>query len=653
MQTPKISIIMPVYDAAKYLDKCLKSVLNQTLKEIEILCVNDGSKDSSLDILREYEKKDSRIKVFTQENSGPARARNVGLKNAKGEYIWFVDADDWCELMAAEVLYENVKEKNADMIIFAARSYDEQKKVFSGTDRFGPNNSNIWLLGMIPTEYNDKLFIFKEAKQWLLGVPMELWNRLFKREFLIKSNIKLHTDLRMGDDCFFNIECYLKNAKIAVLKNILYNYRIGIGSSVVSKLTSSNCIYYDYSLIMATKTNAIIKNSNIEFDTAKYLISRDFDRICAHYNLLKGKNKIKFHIKVHNLLNKEDTFYNQDILKSTKHFELLNKIKNTSLIKYFLKNYIIVKTKNENGITTIYSLFGISIVLKKVEPNRKTVYLFKLEIFKRKITHHEIKKYFLGICYSNKNRFDIANEIQQLKNQIYNLKDYMRLQLSVASLHQQVFPKFKNINNGKDVVVVGAGPTLKYYKYIKNAVHIGVNRTFLYNELNLDYLFLQDYSGLKDYIDDANNYLQDKCIKFYGITTFKNIAIPEEHAIKSKALRYFEGFVTTPFQGDISVMPLPNYKSIIFPALSFAIYTNPKRIYIVGCDCDNLGNFDNFQGESKLDVAIIRNGWINFKQFVEQMYPSMEIISVNPIGLKGIFNDTYTKEYPKNNQEFK
>jgi glycosyltransferase involved in cell wall biosynthesis len=129
MSNVKISIIIPAYNTEKYLQKCLDSVINQTLKDIEILCINDGSKDNSLSILQEYAAKDKRIKVFNQENKGVAIARNVGLENAIGEYVWLIDANDWCKLTATFIIYEKIKTYDADMIMFAARSYNEQKNL--------------------------------------------------------------------------------------------------------------------------------------------------------------------------------------------------------------------------------------------------------------------------------------------------------------------------------------------------------------------------------------------------------------------------------------------------------------------------------------------------------------------------------------------
>lgn len=110
LKVVKLSVIIPVYNVEKYLKRCLDSVINQTLKDIEILCINDGSTDDSLSILEEYKSKDSRIVIISQGNKGLAATRNVGIENAKGEYLAFVDSDDWINSKFLECLYSSAKE---------------------------------------------------------------------------------------------------------------------------------------------------------------------------------------------------------------------------------------------------------------------------------------------------------------------------------------------------------------------------------------------------------------------------------------------------------------------------------------------------------------------------------------------------------------
>ncbi|MBO7127859.1 glycosyltransferase [bacterium] len=134
MTIPKISIIIPIYNVERYLRECLDSCINQTLEDIEIICVDDCSPDNSIKILEEYKQKDSRIKIFRHEkNKNLGASRNTGLTNATGEYIWFVDSDDFIDnTKACQILYDAIKEFNVDMLCFSALKFvdTENKRRF-------------------------------------------------------------------------------------------------------------------------------------------------------------------------------------------------------------------------------------------------------------------------------------------------------------------------------------------------------------------------------------------------------------------------------------------------------------------------------------------------------------------------------------------
>ena len=130
----KISVILPVYNVAQYLDSCLKSVIRQTLNEIEIICINDGSTDNSLEILKEFSRNDSRIIVITQENAGAGAARNKGLSLAKGKYLSFLDADDFFEPTMLEDAYKACEEKQLDFVVFRSDAYENEIQRFAPMD---------------------------------------------------------------------------------------------------------------------------------------------------------------------------------------------------------------------------------------------------------------------------------------------------------------------------------------------------------------------------------------------------------------------------------------------------------------------------------------------------------------------------------------
>ena len=126
MSNIKVSVIVPVFNVESYLNESLDSILNQTLKDIEIICINDGSTDNSLDILETYSKKDKRIKIISKENEGQGVARNVGLDNAQGEYISFVDSDDFIKRDMLEKLYNKAENNDLDLVMCKVSSFDNE-----------------------------------------------------------------------------------------------------------------------------------------------------------------------------------------------------------------------------------------------------------------------------------------------------------------------------------------------------------------------------------------------------------------------------------------------------------------------------------------------------------------------------------------------
>ncbi|MDR0912708.1 MAG: glycosyltransferase [Methanobrevibacter sp.] len=182
---PKVSVIIPVYNSEQYLRKCLDSVVNQILKHIEIICVNDGSTDNSLNILEEYAKWDNRIKILNQENQGQSIARNNGMRIAKGEYIGFVDSDDWIDLNFYETLFNEAKDKNADIV---RTTY---KYSFTGNDE--------------ESELNSLLKQKKENNEFLNpnDHSVVVWNAIYRREFIENNNIYFSKELSVAEDTLF------------------------------------------------------------------------------------------------------------------------------------------------------------------------------------------------------------------------------------------------------------------------------------------------------------------------------------------------------------------------------------------------------------------------------------------------------------------
>ena len=219
--TVKISVIIPVYNAEKYLKDCLDSVIRQTYKNLEIICINDGSTDHSLDILRMYEKKDDRIKVIDKENEGPSSARNAGIDAVTGDFVSFVDADDYLQLNSYEILAECAEqEQKWDLIIFGGNVVgmpneyiqDKLTTVFNIYENTAPG---------------DVVFREKAARPFL-------WLHFIRRELFEKpSKIRFDSSMKLGEDQIFQF-CYVPRAKnVMVIDQKLYNYRIEQNSSLM------------------------------------------------------------------------------------------------------------------------------------------------------------------------------------------------------------------------------------------------------------------------------------------------------------------------------------------------------------------------------------------------------------------------------------
>lgn len=215
---PKISIIVPVYNVERYLDECLKSIINQEFKEFELILINDGSTDKSGNICDKYALKDNRIRVFHKENQGPSIARNLGINMAKGEYVGFVDSDDTINKYMYKKLYDLVKISNSQLVVcgFKEIDYKEKKEDEFIDPLYGANK----LEGMQIKESIESLL----CRNKILGYA-SLCNKLYKREEIKKNNINLNNNIRIAEDLCFNIQYLLSIKKICAVKEALYEYR--------------------------------------------------------------------------------------------------------------------------------------------------------------------------------------------------------------------------------------------------------------------------------------------------------------------------------------------------------------------------------------------------------------------------------------------
>lgn len=240
----KISVVVPVYKVGNYIRACLDSIKNQTLKEIEIICIDDGSPDNSGKILDEYAVNDSRFKVYHQKNSGASATRNKGIDLAKGEYIKFVDSDDTIDLTACEKCYNKAKAEDADIVYH--NSLDQ---------------------------------IFTEPQYWLVP-PGTACFGVYRTKFLNDNHIRFKEGTTYGEDQAFDLICNPKANKIVCFSENLYNYNTSNTNSVchtsnIDKHSKShaknvNYVYEDWN------KNGYFKNDEAKINFLKWLCAMNY-----------------------------------------------------------------------------------------------------------------------------------------------------------------------------------------------------------------------------------------------------------------------------------------------------------------------------------------------------------------------------------------
>lgn len=274
----KVSIIVPVYNVEKYLGTCLESLINQSLKEIEIICVNDGSTDDSLLILEEFARKDSRIIIINKENEGQSVARNIGVEKARGEYLGFVDSDDWVEVNYFEKLYNSAKKYDCDIAC-------------AGFKNFKKNNIKIrksYEAELLCTTVNDKIRLDN------LPADNYIWNKIYKRSAWKDLGVKFQP-CRFYEDIALIIKLLHKMGKMVVVPDVYYIYRANPNSTVRQKSIKHS---EDYKWAI-NELYKYAEENNIFLDIGNMIQKKEYYKI---FNLTVLKVYYYKNLKIYKLL---------------------------------------------------------------------------------------------------------------------------------------------------------------------------------------------------------------------------------------------------------------------------------------------------------------------------------------------------------------
>lgn len=310
---PKVSVIIPVYGVEKYIEKCLDSLVNQTLEDIEIIVVNDGSPENEQEIIDKYVKKyPKKIKSFIKENGGQGSARNFGIEKASGEYIGFVDSDDYVDVTMFEKLYNKTKEKDYDIVSCNYYSVNEYYKIIG----------------------EDKQGIINNKKDMFFGI-IAVWNKIYKSDILKKNKIIFREKVRY-EDVDYILKCIINSSSFGLVDEALYFYLLRPGSAMNNNNIKRNLeILESFDEIRKDK-NVKKYGDEIEYLAILHILLFPVVRIVNS----NGNKKIKIEVinKLHKYL--EDNYPNY---RNNRYLDKLDKNKKIIYKLILKRQYWIIK----------------------------------------------------------------------------------------------------------------------------------------------------------------------------------------------------------------------------------------------------------------------------------------------------------------------
>lgn len=344
---PKISIVVPVYNAEKFLDRCLKSIYDQTFTDYEIILVNDGSKDKSLEICRAYEEKDARVKVIDKENGGAGSARNAGIEAARGDYLAFPDVDDWFEANMYEELYALATAGDYD-VVFSGANYYKQGK--DGGLTYS-NTVTCPAVSYTTKEECRKSVMTFFPTSTIFDVP---WNKLYRRSVAIENGVRF-SDTRRCQDAMFNIDFYNFISSAASVDKAYYNYIENTAATTNRKFPKNyidiNIAYFGKLIDILSSWDMYEGDIKRHFDTSFVLAV--YETMGMFENPVWGLDKEGQSKYVHDILNRDD---------------VQNRLSGADIREDAMTEYKILVDRDEKAFFAAYKKEKRRASLRKIKP---------------------------------------------------------------------------------------------------------------------------------------------------------------------------------------------------------------------------------------------------------------------------------------------
>ena len=342
----KISVILPVYNAENSLHFCINSVLRQSYHDFEIICVDDASTDSSLEILEYFTKKDSRVKIIKNDfNQGSGYSRNCGLNVAKGEYIFFLDADDWIDFNAFEVLIKKADENDLDLLFFNEINFHGETYDFS----------MINLDDELITKYENKVFNhFDLDKKDLFNLSNNIWNKLYRKSFLEDNDIQFCNENLAYENIPFFYKVMVSADRISLITGMFYNYRENdflLGKSNNEKIFDIFNIYWNV-------LDVFIKNKQLYQYYKRVLLNYIFSNLEMKYDLIHYELKERFFIEIQSLFHNFIKYYDL-------YWDLLENVDSKILNKFSFDD-VVERINNPPKLSIVVPVFNTEDYLPNV-----------------------------------------------------------------------------------------------------------------------------------------------------------------------------------------------------------------------------------------------------------------------------------------------
>lgn len=494
---PKISIIVPIYNVEDYLEQCLDSILSQPLRDLEVICVNDGSPDGCLAILKEYAQHDKRVVIIDQANQGASAARNNGLAAATGEYTLFVDPDDWLVIDSLPPLYEKASRTSADLIFFNYSSVNEK------TGRRTANKNRAAVL----RAHAGATFTPEYLAEAVFDLSAPIWSILYKTDFIRKNKLRF-SNLRLSEGFLFYLRAFFAAETVLCLEEKVYIHRVGMQSSATKNIGKSfndlfNAFYESEEFL---KKNHLYKRIQIAFLQSRInLIANWVSRVGPrkHLEYRKTARAFRRYIK---------TNYDADVIKELHFPSIFHKITVKMVCKVFIKNVL----------THIKRIFKIK---KGVEKSRKIPTL-------------QYRQNQFGCLIISRNFFKLKDKgfVNRYLSMFKNIPDYFAVKFSPAlPLYQE---HLERLNASNEIC----------WRYTRRFGSI--QKTTVYHDANGELRFKREILNEKGFIETADLivYAEPERGLIQGAVLQKYLRAIKNRETLMHELKKFIDFVFTRFQ---------------------------------------------------------------------------------------------------------